>query len=322
MATAFKKWAIGFDLGGTNLRAALVSTEGKLKYRISHPTKSNRGQYYVIRDIKNIIKELLAKSPNKVLGVGIGAPGPLDPSTGTIVNSPNLKWQNVPLKTILEKEVGIDVTVDNDSQMTAFGEHWIGAGRGANDLLLLTLGTGVGGGIIVNGSIYHGETGSAGHVGHYILDTEGPICACGARGCLEAYASGPSIVRRTLEAILNGHSSILKKIIDQGTLNITPLRIFEAAKNGDILAIDILRDTGSYIGQVLASLIPILDPKLIIFSGQVSLAGEFILNPVRERIAGLLHLRPEVPVIQGTLGDDGGIIGSAGVVFKESGMIL
>ena len=97
MATAFKKWAIGFDLGGTNLRAALVSTEGKLKYRISHPTKSNRGQYYVIRDIKNIIKELLAKSPNKVLGVGIGAPGPLDPSTGTIVNSPNLKWQNVPL---------------------------------------------------------------------------------------------------------------------------------------------------------------------------------------------------------------------------------
>ena len=321
MPTSLTNWAIGFDLGGTNIRAALVSQQGEVRAWLSRPTNSPRGSDAVIQDIIALIKETLAQAPSPVIGVGIAAPGPLDPKDGVIINSPNLKWHNVPLKRMLEDALGLDVTVDNDSQMTAFGERWMGAGRGADHLALLTLGTGVGGGVIFNGRIYHGESGSAGHIGHYILNPDGPPCACGARGCLEALASGPNIVRRAREAIESGRTTSLVETVDGDLDNLTSLMIFQAAQQGDALAIETFRDTGRYIGQALASLLPILDPKLVIISGQVALAGDLILEPARQRLAELIRIRPPVAIVQGELGDDGGIIGAAGVIFANAGLI-
>jgi len=315
------KWAIGFDLGGTNLRSGLVSNSGKLMFRESCPTNSARGSDAVIQDMVAIIRDITAQSLSPIVGVGIAAPGPLDPKSGIIINSPNLNWGDLHLKAILEKELETQVTLDNDSQMTAFGERWKGVGIGCDHLVLLTLGTGVGGGVILDGRVYHGESGSAGHIGHYILDPEGPKCGCGASGCLEAYASGPNIVRRAKEAMSRGYSTSLNKLIAEDSVELTPLNIFQAAEQGDTLAIDTLSDTGWYIGQVLASLLPILDPKLIVVSGQVALAGDFILDSARRRMSELLYIRPPVPIVQGALGDDGGIIGSAGAVFLDAGLI-
>ena len=321
MATDSDKWAVGFDLGGTNLRAGLVSSSGELKFRASCPTNPARGSDAVIQDMVSVIRDILSQASSSIVGVGVAAPGPLDPKSGIIINSPNLNWGDVHLKKILGKELDTEITLDNDSQMTAFGERWKGAGLGSDHLVLLTLGTGVGGGVILNGCVYRGGSGSAGHIGHYILDPEGPICGCGARGCLEAYASGPNIVRRAKEAISHGNSTSLKNILVEDRAGLTPLKIFEAAQQGDALAIDILAETGRYIGQVLASLLPILDPELIVVSGQVAFAGDFILDPARKRMAELVHIRPQVPIVQGALGDDGGIIGAAGVVFFDAGLI-
>ncbi len=321
MSTSHTNWAVGFDLGGTNIRAALVSREGEVRVRHSRPTNSPRGSDAVIRDMVALIKETLSQAPSPVVGVGIAAPGPLDPQAGIIINSPNLKWYNVPLKRTLEDALGLAITLDNDSQMTAFGERWMGAGRGADHLALLTLGTGVGGGVIFNGRIYHGESGSAGHIGHFILDPDGPLCGCGARGCLEAFASGPNIVRRAREAIESGRPSSLGGTVRGDLDSLTSLMIFQAAQQCDALAIETFRDTGRYIGQALAALLPILDPKLVVISGQVALAGDLILEPARQRLAELIRIRPPAPIVQGELGDDGGIIGAAGVIFADAGLI-
>ena len=314
-------WAVGFDLGGTNLRGALVSTDGQVQSRKSRRTLSHRGPDAVIDDITGIIEEILAEAPSKPVGIGLASPGPLDPEKGVIINSPNLRWTNIPLKDHLDSRLELTTTVDNDSQMTAFGERWQGAGQGADHLLCLTLGTGVGGGVILNGRIYHGETGSAGHVGHYIIDPLGPRCGCGAQGCLEAYASGPNIVRRTREAIEAGRLTRIPELVEGGLDQLTSLHIYNAARDGDALALDIFQETGHRIAHVLASLIPILDPQVVVISGQVALAGELLLEPVRSRLAAIICLRPPVPVVQGLLGDNGGLVGAAGVVLAQAGLL-
>jgi len=313
-------WAVGFDLGGTNLRAALVSEHGKVRARYSRNTFAERGPDAVIEEIIDLIKEVLKKGHRKVASIGVAAPGPLDPGTGVIIKSPNLKWTNVPLKKCLEDNLNIPVIVDNDSQMTAFGEKWLGAGRGANNLLCLTLGTGVGGGVIFNGHIFHGETGSAGHIGHHILDPNGPKCGCGAHGCLESYVSAPNIVRRTLDAInTNRRATLIPQYVNGDLKRLTAYHIFQAARDQDPLAMEIFEETGYYIGLTLASIIPILDPKLVIISGQVAQSGDLLLKPIRSHLDRILHLRHPVPVLQAQLGDNGGLIGAAGVAFSRLG---
>ena len=314
-------WAVGFDLGGTNMRGALVSSQGDVRARRSRKTEATRGADAIIEDIVSLIREVLAEAPKEVVGIGMAAPGPLNPEEGLIIRSPNLRWANVPLKRRLEEDLGIQTVVDNDSQMTAFGERWMGAGQGADHLLCVTLGTGVGGGIILDGRIYHGESGSAGHIGHYIIDPQGPLCGCGARGCLEAYASAPSIVRRTIEAIKRGRVTGITELAAGDLDRLTCRDVSRAAQKGDPLALNIFKETGHYLALVLASVVPILDPKLVVISGQVAQAGDLLIEPLTTRLQGLIRLRPPVPIVRGWLGDDGGLIGAAGVVFTQAGLL-
>ena len=315
-------WAIGFDLGGTNLRVALVSAQGEVRARRSGKTKASRGIEAVIGDIICLIRETLEEAdPSPILGIGVASPGPLDPKTGVIHRSPNLGWTKVPLKKRLEESLGIPTIVDNDSQMAAFGERWLGAGQGADHMVCLTLGTGVGGGVILNGQIYHGATGTAGHIGHYVIDPQGPRCGCGARGCLEAYASAPAIVQRTIHAINEGKGTRIPQLATDKLGRLTSYHIFQAAKEGDPLALDIFRETGHYLALALVSVINILDPQIVIISGQVALAGDLLLQPLRSRVKELAHLRTPVPIVQSKLGDDSGLIGAAGAVFCRAGVL-
>jgi glucokinase len=307
-------WAIGFDLGGTNMRCALVSDRGDLASHRTKPTLAHRGHDAVIADIVALIREVLREGDRPVTGVGMASPGPLNPKTGVVLRTPNLRWYNVPLKDKLEQALGLPVTVDNDSQMMAYGEWWKGSAQGYSHVLCLTLGTGVGGGVLINGRIYHGYSGSAGHIGHMIVEPDGARCGCGASGCLEAYASATAIARRARERLGGRPNSAVAKYCNDLD-KLTSYNVFQAASEGDALALEVFEETGYYLALALASAIPLFDPQVVVISGQAAEAGDFIFKPLRERLDDLLKLRPAVPVVPGALGDDAGIIGAAGVVF-------
>jgi len=296
------------------MRCGLVSDQGELLVHRTRPTLAHRGPEAVIADIAALIREVLQEGGRRVAGVGMASPGPLNPKTGVVLRTPNLRWNNVPLKDKLEQALGLPTTVDNDSQMTAYGEWWKGAAQGYSHVLCLTLGTGVGGGVLINGRIYHGYSGSAGHIGHLIVEPGGARCGCGAVGCLEAYASATAIARRARERLAEGRKSVIIRCA--GNLeSLTSYNVYQAALDGDTLALEIFAEVGHYLALALTSAIPLFDPQVVVISGQAAEAGDFIFKPLRKRLGELLKLRPAVPVLPSTLGDDAGIIGAAGVVF-------
>ncbi len=307
-------WAIGFDLGGTNMRCGLVTDQGELTVHRSRPTLAGRGADAVIADIIALIREVLQEGAKPVVGIGMASPGPLNPKTGVVLRTPNLRWYNVPLKDKMEQALRLPVTVDNDSQMTAYGEWWKGAAQGHSHVLCLTLGTGVGGGVLINGRIYHGYSGSAGHIGHLIVEPGGVRCGCGALGCLEGYASATAIARRARERLAETQNSAITKYCSD-LESLTSYNVYQAACDGDTLAQEVFAEAAHYLAMALTSAIPLLDPQVVLISGQVADAGDFIFKPLREELDRLLKRRPPVPVHPSVLGEDAGVIGPAGVVF-------
>jgi glucokinase len=306
-------WAIGFDLGGTNMRCGLVSDQGEIAAHRAKATLAHRGPDAVIADTVALIREVLEEGGRPVSGVGMASPGPLNPKTGVVLRAHNLGWYGVPVKERLEQALSLQVTVDNDSQLTAYGEWWKGAAQGYSHVLCLTLGTGVGGGVLINGRIYHGYRGSAAHIGHMIVEPGGARCGCGALGCLESYASATAIARRAREAVAGSRGSIMARYGE----GLTSYNVYQAARERDAMALEVFAETGHYLALALASAIPLLDPQVVVIGGQASEAGDYIFKPLRERLDRLLKVRPPVPVAPSALGDDGGIIGAAGVMFLE-----
>lgn len=282
-----QEYFIAVDLGGTNIRSALFSAQipGILK-RESVSTEAHRGVDDVMEIIHQTILKVMPEDCGAVRGVGIGAPGPVDPFRGILIQGPNLPgWINVPVCERLEALLHIPVRLGNDANLAALGEWKFGAGRGENDLIYLTIGTGIGGGIICGGRLLVGARGLAGEPGHITLVPDGPPCGCGGRGHLEAVASGTAIARRAREFLGEKNtSSLLRELSGNDPARIDAKLVAAAAAQGDALARSIFEEAGTYIGRAVADMLALFNPGMVIFGGGVSRAGDLLLDPVRRGV--------------------------------------
>ncbi len=301
---------IGIDIGGTKARAVRVE-DGAVVDRVA--TSISEGD--LVADIAAVASRL---STDAVTAVGIGLAGLVQWPEGTFLWGPHLDWKAVPVRTLLEEELGIPVIVDNDANVAAYGELTLGAGRGFSDFLMLTLGTGVGGGIVIGGEIYRGES-FAGEVGHMVVDAGGLLCDCGKRGCWETVASGPALVRLAREVMsLNPDGSLAARL---GDGPITGEDVTAAADAGDEVARGLVAQVGAEFGAGLRNLIAIFDPELIVVGGGLGSVGESILGPARRVATNGLHggsHRLPPPILVAGLGPDAGAIGAAALAAEET----
>ncbi len=315
------KFAIGIDLGGTYTKLALVDTKGKVSNRTKLSTAAYRTRAGLIAAIVAEVNAVLAKarlSPRKILGVGIGVPGIVDFRRGRVYNLTNVPgWENTPLKGMLEAKLDLPVLVDNDVNLMALGECRFGAGRGAKNLVCITLGTGVGGGIIIDGALYRGSAFSAGEVGHMPLKERGLPCGCGSYGCLERYVGNRYIVDELKGKIRRGSPTLIKKLVNNDLSAMTPEIISKAALKGDRLSIDFWNTVGERIGVTLAGIVNLLNPERIIIGGGVADAGEPLFKSIRRTVGERALPVPgkAVKILKAKLGNDAGIIGAAALFF-------
>lgn len=307
---------IGIDVGGTNVKIALVNDEGKILYSNSVPTRAEMGYEYTVNNIKQAIYDLLKETKlesKDIQGIGFGFPGQVDYKAGIVRNAPNIPgWVEIPIAKIFEDEFHIPTRVDNDVRCAALGELNYGAGKGCENLICITVGTGIGSGLVVNGKLVRGASNAAGEIGHIKLQMNGgPICGCGDTGCLEAFASGPAIVALAEDYIKGGKSTKYRELANGAP--ITPYIVCEAAKAGDSVAQRIFTIIGEYIGIGMASVVNLLNPEKIIIGGGVADAGEYLLNPLSEtlkkramKIAG-----ETVKIVHAELGNTAGVIGAS-----------
>jgi glucokinase len=318
-------YSIAVDLGGTNLRIAAVSAEGKLLDKLTTGTEVKKGRDYVIREMTDAIQSLVTKhrGAGEFVGIGIGIPGFIEMETGTIIHSPNLPgWENFPVRDEIERQLRTQVILENDANAAAMGEKWLGAGRNIDDLAMYTLGTGVGGGIIFNGQIWHGMTGMAGELGHYCIEPEGHACGCGSRGCLEQYASATAIVRMAHEAYESGNAPDLADAAS-GDVEFTSRGIYQLAVQGHPSAQKIYRRVGWALGIAIGGMVNALNlPMYVIGGGAASAWDAFAPAMFEELKVRSFTYRVTAPdredrlprhtrVTIALMGGDAGLLGSA-----------
>jgi glucokinase len=333
-------FAIGVDLGGTNLRVAAVDNRGVIMEKITTGTEVARPRDQVLDEMCNAISDLAAKfsDANHLAGIGVGIPGIIDMHTGMLHESPNLPgWQDYPVRNEMERRLGTTVILENDANAAALGEKWLGAGSDSDDLCMLTLGTGVGGGLVLGGKIWHGMTGMAGELGHITVDPNGVECGCGNRGCLEQYASATAIKRMAMEAIANGEAPELAYAMNKNP-EFSAKLVYELADQGDQPAQQIFRKVGQALGVVLASLVNTFNLRIYVIGGGVSSAWKAfapsMLEEVRKRSFVYVATTPtDVPakprssgwttvITHALLGSDAGLIGAARLPMVANGVRL
>ena len=312
---------LGIDIGGTNLVAGCVANDGsRLEGYLTEPTRPEEGADGVIARIVDLARRslagLAAAEPGAtVAGVGIGAPGPLDTHRGIVLLSPNLGWVNMPLRDRVAGELALPCALDNDANCAVLGEHWRGAAKGTRHALGITIGTGIGGGLILEGRLYHGASDCAGEIGHTTIEVNGRRCACGNYGCLEAYASGPAIARRALEAMEAGAESSLADLMRRDPTSVTAQVVYEAATTGDPLAREVVQDTARFLGAGIANLVNVYNPEVVVVCGGVTQAGDTLFVPLRREVSRRAF-RPAVEVcriLPGALPGTAGVVGAARV---------
>lgn len=313
------RWIIGVDIGGTNLVVGAVREDGReVRGVVSELTGAPEGPDAVIERILTMGRGVIAATRRddpaaELLGVGIGSPGPLDRARGLVIFTPNLRWKNMPVRDRIGTGLGLPASLDNDANCAMLGEHWRGAAQGTRDAVCFTIGTGIGGGVVIGGELFHGASDVAGEIGHITIEVNGRRCGCGNDGCLEAYASGPAIARRAVEAIEAG---AISDIIDRvrGQLDqITAQTVFEAVDAGDALADELVRDTARYLGVGIANLLNILNPEVVVVCGGVTKAGDHLFLPLRREVARRAF-RPAVDacrIVPGSLPGTAGVVGAA-----------
>ncbi len=308
---------LAVDLGGTKIVAAIISNRGHVTAKEYSLTLATEGPQPVIQRILSAVDRLLSQSNiglSQLGSISIAAAGAIDSEKGQVTSSPNLPgWHNIPLRDIIKGRYGIGVFIVNDASAAALGEHRLGAGRGANNLIYLTVSTGIGGGIIIGGELYTGSSGCAGEIGHMTIEANGPGCNCGNIGCLEVLASGTAVAKEAIERISQGEESSLTEIVGGKLENITAEKVAIVAQRGDLLALDVISKAATYLGVGMVNLVNIFNPEMIIVGGGMSKMGDLLLEParqvVRERAFPLCA--QAVRIVTAQLGDDAGIVGAA-----------
>ena len=313
--------AVGIDLGGTNLKGAAVDREGRILAQHTHPA-TGLGPDAAITHMVALVDRLLAEASldrSGMAGVGIGTPGPLSHRTGRIIRAANLPgWLDVPIRDRLCAELQTPVTLDNDGNAAAFGEFWAGAGRGVEDLVMLTLGTGVGAGVILNGRVLHGHFENAAELGHMIVVANGLPCSCGQCGCLEQYTSAGAVARRVAAAIREGEPSALSKAVGKGE-PLSAQRVVECARAGDPLCVRIWDEARLYLAVACITIQHAYNPARVVLGGGMAQAGDFLLDRVTDHVAKQRwSLHDDLPAITlAKLGYDAGVIGAAGLAWQH-----
>ncbi|OGU20224.1 MAG: hypothetical protein A3K13_11415 [Gemmatimonadetes bacterium RIFCSPLOWO2_12_FULL_68_9] len=314
---------VGVDLGGTNIVVGGVPEDGGAVYALaSERTPVQLGAeavvQVIVRMIQTCVEGTRRQAPGAdVVGVGIGAPGPLDTKRGIVIFAPNLSWHNMPLRDRIADAVRLPTTLDNDANCAVLGEWWQGAARGARFVVGLTIGTGVGGGIVLDGQLFHGAADVAGEIGHTSIDLNGRRCKCGNYGCIEAYASGPAIAARAVEGLEAGATSRLAEYVKGDLSAIDAQVVYQASRDGDDFAQEVVRDTARFLGATIASVVNILNPEVVVICGGVTLAGEQLFAPLREEVRRRAF-KPAVAacrIVPGSLTGTAGVYGAA-ATFK------
>lgn len=314
-----KKYCFGIDIGGTSIKIGLFTEDGMLRDKWSIPTNlTNKGKY-ILENIAATIQNKMDKielTKDMIMGIGVGVPGPVL-SDGTVNKCVNLGWDIYNVRNELEKLTDIKVKVENDANIAALGEQFKGGGEGYKNLLMVTLGTGVGGGIIINGNIVSGANGAGGEIGHMkISDSEEEPCSCGNYGCLEQYTSATGIVRSTKKALLSKNDDLNMSTVLKGKVNLTAEDVFNAAKEGDCLARMMVEDLGNMLGKALAQIACIVNPEIFVIGGGVSKAGDILMSTVTEYFTKYaFHATTDTKFSLAKLGNDAGIYGGAKLII-------
>jgi len=316
---------IGLDLGGTNIKCGVVDDQGRVLAKQSVPTHADEGPEAVIQQMAESARVVVSEAGLEIIkikAVGIGSPGPIDFERGLLAAAPNMPlFRGVPIRDRIAQILNLPVALENDANASAIGEYWIGAGRGGlvRHLIVLTLGTGIGGGVIMDGRIVHGAFGNAGEPGHIIVVPGGRPCGCGQSGCLETYSSASRTGQRATEALEAGEASSLREVHARG--EVTAKDVFQAAAAGDALANRIVDETALYLGVGCVNLCRLLDPELIVLAGGMVQAGGILLDRVRKAFAShsWKMATDRVRIVPTELGDDAGIIGAAAVAWSQTG---
>lgn len=312
-------YVVGVDLGGTKIYTALADLRGAIAAEERMPTGAVEGPEAVIGRIAQSVRLVMSRVDGAApAALGIGSPGPLDPDTGVVYNSPNLGWNCVPLGEKLQKILGIPVFVENDANLAALGEYRFGAGQGSRHMVYVTVSTGIGGGLILDGRIYRGTGGGAGEVGHMVLVPDGPLCGCGRRGCLEALASGTAMAARAREAVASGRGKAILKEAGGSPGDITSVSVSRAAAAGDAEAVEIIGRAGEYLGMGLANVINLINPDRLVLGGGALEAGDPLWAGM-ERELKIRTLRPsldQASVVRAGLGGRSGLLGAVALALS------
>lgn len=311
---------VGLDVGGSSMKAGVVNDSGQpLTGAVGLPTEAHRGQEHGLATMVDAIQKAMSAAQvtiDRISAIGVATPGTLDINAGLILDPPNLKpWRNVPVRQHIADTFHLPTAFLNDANAAAYGEFWAGAGKEFRSMVLFTLGTGIGGGIVLNGKVIEGEHSHGGELGHTkIAVRDGRICACGRRGCLEAYASATAVVARTLEALATdtGQSVLHRLLLEMGEL--TARDVFRASRSGDALAAKIVDDTAYYLAVGAANAMHSVDPECVCFAGGMTAAGDEFLEKIRAYVRELAFpvLAEECQIRYAKLGSDAGFIGAAG----------
>ncbi|MGB3161245.1 MAG: ROK family glucokinase [Carnobacterium sp.] len=314
------KKLIGIDLGGTTAKLAILSETGEIQQKWSVLTDISEEGAKIIPSIVDSINDHINRynmTKDDFIGIGMGSPGTVDRVNGTVIGAYNLNWKNLqPVKMLIESGTGISFAIDNDANVAALGERWKGAGENEDNMAFLTLGTGVGGGIIAEGNLLHGTVGAAGEVGHITVDPKGYACTCGKKGCLETVASATGVVRLARDYADNyAGESKLKLAIDDGQL-VTAKDVFDYAKNNDELAEMVIDKVAFYLGLACGNIANILNPSTIVIGGGVSNAGQFLIDKVRDyfNVFTFPAVQNSCKIRLAQLGNDAGVIGASSLI--------
>jgi glucokinase len=297
-----KAHVVGIDIGGTKLATVVADRTGHILGKVRKPTLAERGPEYALDLLFDMVREtvsLAGLEQGAISAIGVSCGGPLDTKTGIVYSPPNLPgWDALPLKTKLESEFQVPVTIENDANASALAEYRFGGGRGYKAVLYMTMSTGIGGGIVIDGHIYHGANDSAGEVGHQILLPDGPPCGCGKRGCLEALCSGPAIARRAQAAIqaqiteAKTSATTLLNLAGGHIEDVKSEHVLTAARTGDALALQLINETAYYMGWGIANLVNILNPDIVLLGTIAIAAGDLLLDPIRKTVSEFAMPRP------------------------------